>query len=72
VFESADPAIRFAVRLVALLRRAWEAIEATPLCVRIEFFATELRPIEDRGAQLDGGGVDRQQLVLETELVVHT
>jgi len=31
--------------------------------------AAELRPVEDRGAQLDGGGVDRQQLVLEAELV---
>jgi hypothetical protein len=31
--------------------------------------AAELRPIEDRGVQLDGGGVDRQQLVLEAELV---
>jgi len=33
--------------------------------------AAELRPVEDRGAQFDGDGVDRQQLVLEVELVAH-
>ncbi len=31
--------------------------------------AAELCPVEDRGAQLDGRGVDREQFVLEAKLV---
>jgi hypothetical protein len=39
---SADPAIRFVVRLVALLRNALEAVVATRFRVRIEFLAIEM------------------------------
>lgn len=37
--ERADAAIRLVVLLVALLRKARDAVEVTTLCVRIEFLA---------------------------------